>query len=222
MLINVCMGGNLNTISLVNDIGLNVEHILLMIHPDEEKLVIHEKFKQVYMKLCKVLFIENDSYSSQIHTKNRMYIWQKCKRNPDEEEMQNVNEYFHPVPVKKKKKQLPGRVEEEILYDYEKELDEKKMRQMYNPNDSMIQLDIEKELKNQKFICTIKDNIVWFLQEGPKGTDLFFSNHLQKQYIHQTLKIKIKSLKVYLGMISALIEEDHIDPKFIANVKFIC
>jgi hypothetical protein len=36
------------------------------------------------------------------------------------------------------------------------------------------------------------------------------------------LKVKIRSLKIYLDTIWALISEDCLDPKFIENVKLIC
>jgi hypothetical protein len=36
------------------------------------------------------------------------------------------------------------------------------------------------------------------------------------------LKLKIKSLKVYLDCIYAILREDLIEPKFVANVKLIC
>jgi len=36
------------------------------------------------------------------------------------------------------------------------------------------------------------------------------------------LKLKIKSLKIYLDIIYTILQEDQIDPKFIANVKLIC
>ena len=36
------------------------------------------------------------------------------------------------------------------------------------------------------------------------------------------MKLKIKSLKVYLDCIYAVLREDLIEPKFVANVKLIC
>jgi len=45
------------------EIGLNEPHILLCIHKDTERLTIHEKVKQFYMLLTRVMFIENDPIS---------------------------------------------------------------------------------------------------------------------------------------------------------------
>ena len=71
-------------------------------------------------------------------------------------------------------------------------------------------------------IRQIKNDVVWFLQEGPQGTENFFNHHRQRQFIHQNLKVKIKSVKLYLDMALNLIQEDLIDYRFIENIKFIC
>jgi hypothetical protein len=68
----------------------------------------------------------------------------------------------------------------------------------------------------------IKSATIWFLQAGPSGTDQFFYHHHQRQFLRKNLKIKFKSLKVYLDVLYALITEDCVDPLFIKNVSFIC
>jgi hypothetical protein len=93
---------------------------------------------------------------------------------------------------------------------------------MHNPNDCMVQLAADTANRDEKMLRAIKDNIIWFLNKGPAGTDAFFADHTNKLFIHTSLKLKIKSLKVYLEMIINLLKNDLIEPKFIENVKMIC
>jgi hypothetical protein len=56
-------------------------------------------------------------------------------------------------------------------------MQEKKLRPMYNPNDSMIVLAEDRERKDERLLRTLKGAVVWFLQDGPQGTDAFFRDH---------------------------------------------
>lgn len=47
----------------------------------------------------------------------------------------------------------------------------RKIRPLYDPNASMITLQEDSKEKDEKMIRQIKVDIVWFLQEGPYGTD---------------------------------------------------
>jgi hypothetical protein len=71
-----------------------------------------------------------------------------------------------------------------VYYDFYAEMQEKRLRPMYNPNDSMIVLAEDRERKDERLLRTLKSAIVWFLQEGPQGTDAFFRDHSQRQFIH--------------------------------------
>ena len=68
----------------------------------------------------------------------------------------------------------------------------------------------------------IKSATIWFLNNGPQGTDQFFYHHHQRQFLRKNLKIKIKSLKVYLDVLYSLIAEDCVDGLFIKQTSFIC
>mmetsp|Transcript_30174 Transcript_30174/g.46116 ORF Transcript_30174/g.46116 Transcript_30174/m.46116 type:complete len:129 (-) Transcript_30174:6553-6939(-) len=109
-----------------------------------------------------------------------------------------------------------------IENDFYKGLEHKKKTQMDDPNNSMIVLPYEQDSKDLALIRKIKSNVVWFLMSGPQGTDSFFYHHRRRKFIPQSLKIKIKSLKIYLDTVHAIIAEDCVDPSFIDNVKFIC
>lgn len=75
------------------EIGLNESHILLCIHRDTDRLIIHEKIKQQYMLLTRCMFIENDPISPNISNKNRCYIWEKlAKKEKKENEDENLEE----------------------------------------------------------------------------------------------------------------------------------
>ena len=61
-----CLGSNQRNMQRVQDkCGLNQEHILMIVAPDQIShsdhkdlgLVIHEQFKQVYMKVCKIFYV---------------------------------------------------------------------------------------------------------------------------------------------------------------------
>lgn len=98
----------------------------------------------------------------------------------------------------------------------------KRTNQMNNPNNSMIVLRKEQDSKDLELIRMFKQQVVWFLQVGPQGTESFFYHHHKRNFQQSQLKLKIKSLKVYLDTAHALIEEDCIDPGFIDNMLFIC
>jgi hypothetical protein len=112
------MGANQENFQRVQDkCGLNEEHILMITAMDQEKLVIHEQFKQTYMKICKSFFIQNDFHSLKIHQKNRCYMWEKCG-NMDNEALEKNAEYFYPPKPKEKKKIREGRSDDTVFYDF--------------------------------------------------------------------------------------------------------
>ena len=88
---------------------------------------------------------------------------------------------------------------------------------MDNPNNSMIVLRKEQDKKDLELIRMFKDQVVWFLEIGPNGTEQFFYHHHKRNFQKSQLKVKIKSLKIYLDMAIALIEEDI----FLQNGDFI-
>lgn len=47
---------------------------------DKKELKIHEKLKQMYTYLARVLYVENDPISIGIDNKKRCYVWQKLKK----------------------------------------------------------------------------------------------------------------------------------------------
>lgn len=99
----------------------------------------------------------------------------------------------------------------------------KKLTQMEDPDNSMIVLRYEQEAKDLALIRIIKSVVVWFLQEGPAGTDQFFYQYKQEdKFMPKQLKLKIKSLKVYLDTIYAIVSEDCVSPAFVEDLKLIC
>ena len=93
---------------------------------------------------------------------------------------------------------------------------------MDDPNNSMIVLRHEQQMKDLGLIRLIKKEVLWFLQLGPAGSDAFFYHHQKRTFLQENLKTKIKSLKIYLDTLYALISEDCVDAKFIQNVMYIC
>ena len=67
----------------------------------------------------------------------------------------------------------------------------------------------------------IRDCVIWFLEKGQDDTNEFFHNHHKKTFILASMKIKIKSLKVYLDAVYSLISEDCVDTRFIDRILFI-
>jgi len=136
------------------------------------------------MNLSKVLYVENDPNNSTISQKNRCYLWEQCQEGGLWAELDEADNYFLPPPPKAKKKQVIGRADDTVYYDFYQEMKEKKLRPMYDPGASMIVLDDDVKSKDVKLLRTLKNAIVWFLQEGPQGTETFFGYHTQKQFIH--------------------------------------
>ena len=86
----------------------------------------------------------------------------------------------------------------------------------------MILLRHEQDSKDLELIRIIKKNVTWFLQMGPQGTDSFFYHHQERTFHRDQLKVKIKSLKIYLDTTLALITEDCVDSVFVENTMYIC
>ena len=209
---HMCLSANQKAIKKVQEIGLNESHILLCIHPDNDKLIIHEKFKQIYMFLTRCMYVNNDPISPGIGLKNRCYVWERLKPKSEEEYRRQIEQYDMDAD------DAVNCVEN----DFYAGAAQKRLYQMDDPNNSMIVLRHEQESKDLALIRMIKTNIIWFLQEGPQGTDSFFYHHNKRKFSPKSLKVKIKSLKVYLDTIHALISEDCVDGQFIEDVKMIC
>ena len=135
MYAHMCFDGNSQAVTMMRDIGLDNEHILLCIHQDQDKLIIHEKLKPYYMLISNVLFVENDKFSTKINQKNRIYIWDRLD-NEDEGHMFQTR-YFTPPNIQAKKKRKFVH-DEPILYDFFNEMKLRDLIPLYDPNESMI------------------------------------------------------------------------------------
>jgi len=205
----MCLSANVKAIKKVMEVGLNESHVLLCIHKDTERLMIHEQIKQQYMLLTRCMFIDNDPIAPGIVQKNRCYIWEKLvPPKVDEENKYDLNA----------EEEDANMIENDFYQGKAKD----KLTQMDDPNNSMIVLRYEQESKDLALIRMIKKNVTWFLLEGPEGTEKFFYRHQQRKFHAKQLKIKIRSLKVYLDTIYALIDQDCVDPVFIENCKLVC
>jgi hypothetical protein len=76
---HMCLSGNKRAIKCIQETGIDESHILCCISQDNERLVIHEKLKQMYMFLTRVMHIQNDPISPGISNKNRCYVWDRLK-----------------------------------------------------------------------------------------------------------------------------------------------
>ena len=83
------------------------------------------------------------------------------------ESRREVADYFEPPPPKPPKRKVEGRADDTVYYDFYAEMQVKKLRPMYNPNDSMIVLAEDRERKDERLLRTLKSAVVWFLQDGP-------------------------------------------------------
>ena len=86
----------------------------------------------------------------------------------------------------------------------------------------MIVLRYEQEAKDLFLIRKIREDMLWFLKAGPRKTDDFFYCHHERTFKSNDLKVKLKSLKIYLDAVQALLLEDCVSPKFIHEVLFVC
>lgn len=162
------------------------------------------------MQVTKAIYISNDPVSPGIMQKNRCYIWEKL--SPKKHEAGMFDEEYH--------------IEDDDLNFIENDFyagkAKKKLTQMDDPNNSMIVLRYEQESKDLALIRMIRNDIVWFLLEGPFGTDEFFYSYMEEgKFLPHQLKLKIKSLKIYLDTIYALVQEDCVCPQFVENIKLI-
>ena len=57
MYAHMCLSANQKAIKLVTETGLDEAHILCCISSDRERLIIHEKLKQMYMLCTRVMYI---------------------------------------------------------------------------------------------------------------------------------------------------------------------
>lgn len=122
----MCQSANKEAIRLVQKTGLTESHISLVIHPDTEKLVISEKFKEAYLFLATCMYIENDNISSTISNKNRCYVWDRIKKGNDYEVNEDDNNF-----------------DDLIVNDEYAGKTKKKIRQQDDPGNAMIVLTAE-------------------------------------------------------------------------------
>ena len=86
----------------------------------------------------------------------------------------------------------------------------------------MVVLRYEQVTKDLFLIRKLREDILYFLKAGPFKTDDFFYCHHERSFQAEDLKIKLKSLKIYLGAVYSLIQQDCVNPKFVDEVLFIC
>ena len=87
--------------------------------------------------------------------------------------------------------------------------------------DSVLTLKEDILLEDKNMAKIIKDSIIWFLHVGPKSTYQLFKNFRDKSFVQSQLKVKIKSLKIYLDAVNSVINENLVDKDFIDNVKYV-
>jgi len=97
MYAHFCIGPNpLGIKAILEKTGIDESHVLCCTARDNERLIIHEKLKQMYMQLAKSLFVINDPVSPGIMNKNRCYVWSRLVDQDklpqvEEEELYNEN-----------------------------------------------------------------------------------------------------------------------------------
>jgi hypothetical protein len=62
---------------------------------------------------------------------------------------------------------------------------------MDDPNNSMIVLRYEQNSKDLGLIRLVKQEVIWFLQIGPQGSDSFFYHHHSRTFHQNNLKTKV-------------------------------
>lgn len=72
---NLCLSSNQKSIKAIQETGLNETHLILCMAQDKRELKIHERLKQMYTYLARVLYVENDPISIGIDNKKRCYVW---------------------------------------------------------------------------------------------------------------------------------------------------
>lgn len=209
MYAHVCLSANVKAIQKLKTpaVGLDESHILLCIHHDTDMLIIHEKFKAAYMFLARCMFIDNNPLAPGIVHRNMCFNWSTLIiANPNYDDgSKKTKDDLHQI--------------ENDFYSGKAQLKE---HQMDNPNNSMIVLHYDQETKDLELIRMIRSNIESFLLEGIKGTQQAFENKFTRKFAYSHVKLKIKSLKIYLDAIYFLLAEDCVSPKFIQNIKLVC
>ena len=95
MYAHMCLGGNTKAIrSIIQMTGIDETFIIQTISQDMESIKIHEKLKQAFMFLTRVLFIENDPISPGINRKNRCYVWDQLEGPAGLNEHEKAEQYF--------------------------------------------------------------------------------------------------------------------------------
>jgi hypothetical protein len=61
------------------DTGVDESLILCCISSDQKRLIIHEKLKQAFMFLTRVMYIQNEFIAPGIAEKNRCYVYSRLK-----------------------------------------------------------------------------------------------------------------------------------------------
>ena len=192
----MCLSANVKAIRKMMDIGLNEPHILLCIHKDTERLTIHEQIKQMYMFLTRTMFIDNDPIAPGIVSKNRCYIWEKLSKSG------KMDKDVFDIVANDPDDDVQNALENDFYAGKAKE----KITQMDDPNNSMIVLRYEQDSKDLALIRIVKKMVVWFLLEGPNDTKDFFYRHNERKFMPKQLKLKIRSLKMYLDTVFSLID----------------
>ena len=77
-------------------------------------------------------------------------------------------------------------------------------------------------MQNKTVISLIKASTVWFFLEGPKGTNHFFYHNSRRNFMPQSLEIKVQSVLTYLNTVYSIVRKDFLDETFIDNITIIC
>jgi hypothetical protein len=93
---------------------------------------------------------------------------------------------------------------------------------MDNPDNSMICVRYEQKEKDLFLIRKIREFMLHFLMRGPYKTDDFFYCHKERSFRAEELKVKMKSLKIALELIYALLKNDVVNPRFVDHTLHIC
>lgn len=121
------------------------------------------------------MFIENDAIVNCIEKKNRCYVWDRIKKTVDNQD-QGFNETdFNDL----------------VVNDNYAGKTKTKVTQLDDPRSPMIVLTEDQKLQNKKVISLIKESVVWFLLEGPKGTTTFFYHNSRRNFMPASLEIKL-------------------------------
>lgn len=209
---HLCLSANTKAIRAIYDAGIDESHILCCLAPDTSRSTIHEKLKQQYMQLARVIYVQNEARPPGSRILNRCYGWAHLSDPEPGAVLEEESNYAESSDDE----------DRAIVNDFYAGKKFKKMTQMDDPENSMIVLRHEQDTKDLFLIRKMREDMLWFLRHGPRKTDDFFYCHHERTFKSHDLKVKIKSLKIYLDAVIALLQEDCVNAKFVNDVLFVC